>query len=99
MWNVTVVDGGGPGRQFDLLPVWRFECCSLKHIECFFTMMNVTGQRLARLSLNNRDDYLHIRARYIFSLQLLPVLRVQIDLSGSQAHECDSSDTNSDPRP
>jgi hypothetical protein len=44
MWNVAVVDGSGSSREFDLFPVWCFNRCSLKHIECLLTMMNVTGE-------------------------------------------------------
>jgi hypothetical protein len=37
MWNVAVVDGGSPSRQFDLLSVWCFKRCALKHIERLLT--------------------------------------------------------------
>jgi len=50
--------------------------------------MNVTGDGLAGLILDHRDDDLHVCARHIFSLQLLPALGIQIILSYGQADEC-----------
>jgi putative tryptophan/tyrosine transport system substrate-binding protein len=85
MRNVAVVDVGSAGRKFDLLPIWCFNRCPLKHVERLLTMMNVTREQLARLRFDHRNDNFHVRARHICSFQLLPVLRVQITLSNCQA--------------
>jgi hypothetical protein len=45
----------------------------LNYIVSFLTMMNVTGEYVARLIFGHGEYDLHIRARHIFVLQLLSV--------------------------
>jgi hypothetical protein len=44
VWNIAVVDANSSSLQFDLLAIWRFNRCALKHLKCFLTMMDVTGE-------------------------------------------------------
>src|ERR1700722_16754195 len=90
MWNITRVNGPRPSIEFDLLTIRCFDRCPLKHVECFFAMMNMARDCLTWLIFDDGNNDLHIRARQIASLQLLAVLRAQI-LSMRQSDESKSS--------